>query len=313
MKNFMQLTILASTVLLTACGSGNNASKDPVADLADIRERAKLELKNGPQVQPERIKYVPQEIPVKQEQTTLNDSFVKITYPSQINFYEGKAGKVKITLGVKDPGFTMKLTAKGLPEGATLKDISTKAEPNTYEFRWTPAFNTLPVDQTEPEAMMITLVPILNTVKDEAKAKAVRSLSLEKTMVFFLMKSQEEPSALTIMGLPSEINEGEKVAFSATVKFLGLDNTTAFKPEIASILEKDTEAAGTLRVESVEYLGDFKWKFNLTFIANGSAVQTRLVLKAYGAINVSKPTVVSVKINPKAPEATAPVALARGK
>jgi hypothetical protein len=315
MKAFMRLTLLASTVLFAACGSGSNSSKDPVADLAEMREQAKLELKNGPQAPQERIKYVPQEVPVKQEQITLNESFVKITYPSQINFYEGKAGSAKITLGVNDPGFTMKLTAKGLPKGSELVDVSTKAQPNTYEFRWTPAFNTLPVDQTEPEAMMITLVPVLNTAKDESKAAAVRALSLEKTMVFHLMKSKEEPSSLVIAGLSTEVTEGEKVSFSATVRFPGLDNTSAFKPEIASILEKDSKLAGVLLVDGVEYLGDFKWKFNLSFTADASAAQTRLVLKAYGVVSVSKPTIVSLKIKAKevAPATAAPVAQAGGK
>jgi len=315
MKTFMQLTLLASTVIFAACGSGSNSSKDPVADLAEMREQAKLELKNGPQVPKDRVQYVPQQVPVIQEQIVLNESFVKITYPSQINFYEGKPGSVKITLGVNDPGFTMNLTIKDFPKGSELVNVSTKTQPNTYEFRWTPAYNTLPVDQVEPEGMQITLVPVLNTAKDEAKAAKVRALSLEKPMFFHLMKSKEEPSALVIAGLPTEVTEGEKVSFTATVKFPGLDDTSAFKPEIASILEKDSKLAGVLLVEGVEYLGDFKWKFNLSFTANGSAAQTRLVLKATGAISFTKPTIVSLKIKAKpAPQETAaPAAQAGGK
>lgn len=337
MKSFMQLTMLIPTFLVVACGSGES-SKNPVADLEALREKAMLEAKNGPKLPEKQKEYIVKEVPVAQEQTTLTESFIKITHDKILSFYEGQTSSYKITLSVKDPGFTMKLTAKGLPNGAEFKDISSSKEPNTYEFRWKPAFNALPADQ-DMNLMTITLVPVLNTAKDAKKAEIVKGLSLEKSLPFFLLKNQEKPSELTITGLPTELQEGQVVAFNVVAKFPGIDPSSGQEPYIGrfedpkastlptNILEMD--GSRYVKLVSTKYLGDFKWEFNLVFnakdvpvetqktkdgkIAGTDSTQTRLILRAFGIANATPEKIVRVKIKRLASEAPAAVAVGGGK
>lgn len=343
MKNFMQLTMLIPMFLVAACGVSKN-SKDPVADLDDIRVKAKLETQTGPRVPEKQIEYVPQPVEVTREQKTLTADFVKITIDPIVTFYEGQKSSYKVTLSVMEPGFTMKLTAEGLPKGdkkedsAEFVDISTPKEPNTYELRWKPAYGLLKNDAEK--LMSITLVPTIYTAKDTKKADLVRGMNLKKVVPFFLKKSQEKPSELAISGLPAEVQEGQVVPFTVVATFPGLDQNAGQEPYIsrtedpnAATLPTDVlEMDGTRYVKlagATKYLGNFKWEFNLVFNtktipvedqltkggkpAGTNSTQTRFILRAYGVGNATNEKIVRVKINRAVVEAPAPAAEGGGK
>jgi len=357
MKKLTSWTLILPALIVTACA--NDGSKDPVPDIQHIREQAKLQGNQAPQspqkeivyvpkevpVTQEKIVYVPKEVPVVQEkkvyvpkevpvvqqQTTLNDSYVKIVMTDKVmSFYEGEAGAYKINLRVLDPEIKMKLTAKNLPAGAELKDVSTANTPNAYELRWTPALYTIGFDEQPPKVFAMTLVPTLVSAKTPQKAEVIKGLSLEKTLTFSVFRTQQKPSELVIDSLPAEVQEGESVPFTVTAKFPGMDNNSPVKPNIAVFKDNTSKVAGTdalemdgaryVSVENMEYAGDFKWKFNLVFdtknnaveaqktktgaIAPGTFTQVRFGVRVYGAFNASPVSIARVKIN----RASAPVA-----
>jgi hypothetical protein len=339
MKNLMRLTLIAPLLLVTACGgsSGSNA----VEDLSYLREQAKLDLAKGPSnapglaktptptpaPQPEKIVYVTKEKEVIKEQATLTDGYFKIDIADKmLSFYEGQASSYKITLRVLDPELQMKLTAKGLPAGAELKDVSTTKTPNAYELRWTPALYTISYDEQPPKMMSATLAPVFVSAKTAKKTEAVKGMSLEKTIIFSVLRNQDKPSELVVNGLATEVQEGQVVPFSVVAKFPGVDANAPVKPYLGRFKDNTNQVAGSNYLEmdgtryasenpdlaSVEYIGDYKWKFNLIFdtknnpveaqkskdgsIAAVNFTQVRLGMRVFGAFNASPPTVVRVKI-----------------
>lgn len=290
--------------------------------------------KEVPVVQ-EKIVYVPKEVPVVQEQTTLNDNYFKIVMSDKLmSFYEGETNSYKISLRVLDPEIQMKLTAKGLPAGAELKDVSNSKEPNTYELRWKPNFNTISYDEMPPKMYQATLVPVLVSAKSDKKAQAVRGLSLEKTMMFTLFRTQQKPAELVISGLPSDIQEGKSEEFSVVATMPGLDQQGSVKPTIQVFQETGSQVAGSeyvdmdgsryVYVKNVEYMDNFKWKFNMAFdtetrpveaqinkdgtLANTDFTQVRFGMRVFGSFNASPASMVRMKINrtAKAPAVETP-------
>lgn len=325
MKRLMQLSLITLGFALTACGGGS--AEVPTEELVQMREKAKVNLAQGPQSLPEKIVYITKDKEVIKEQATLTDSYFKIDIADKtLSFYEGQATAYKIALRVQDPEIQMKLTAKGLPAGAELKDISTKNSPNTYELRWTPALYTISYDEQPPKTMNATLVPVLISAKTPKKAEVVKGLALERTIFFSVFRNQQKPSELVLSDLPKEIQEGQIVPFSVIAKFPGVDNNAPVKPYLGSFKDNTTQVAGSEFLEmdgaryvsidsnraSVEYLGDYKWKFNLVFdtknnpveaqksktggVASVDFTQVRLGMRAYGAFNASPATVVRIKI-----------------
>jgi len=348
MKNVLSYTLIAASLSFAACGG--TTGRSPVTDIEQLRANAKQDLQNGPATVPEKIVYVTKDKEVIKEQATLNDNYFKIDLSDKtMAFYEGQQTAYKVTLRVQDPEIQMKLTAKGLPAGAEFRDISTAQSPNTYEIRWTPALYTISYDEQPPKMMNATLIPVLVSAKTPAKANTVQGLSLERTVLFSVFRNQEKPSELAVTGLEKELQEGQVVPFSVTVKFPGVDNNAAVKPYLGQFKDNTTQVAGSNYMEmdgtryvsadpsraAVEYIGDFKWKFNLVFDTKNNPVetqklkdgavtdvnftQTRLGLRAFGAFNSSPVSIVRVKITratqatpevtPKAsPEATKKVA-----
>ncbi len=335
MKNVLSYTLMTASLMLAACG-GNKFSDSQESKIKEIRDSAKQQTQTGPVPVPEKIVYVTKDNPVIQEQATLNDNYFKIDLGDKMMaFYEGQQTSYKITLRVQDPDIQMKLTAKGLPAGAEFREISTAQSPNTYELRWTPATNTISYDEQPPKVYNTTLVPVLVSAKTPAKVNTVKGLSLEKTVFFSLFRNQEKPSQLTITGLEKEVKEGDVVPFSITVKFPGVDANSVVKPSLSPSEDETTQVAGSDYMEmdgaryvskdpsrpSLEYLGDYKWKFNRVFdtkntpvenqkmkngaIANVYFTQTRLSLRATSAFNASPSTMIRVKINRPTPEAPA--------
>ncbi|HEY8269517.1 MAG TPA: hypothetical protein VIG33_01405 [Pseudobdellovibrionaceae bacterium] len=332
MNNFLRSSLLSALLLTTACGgSSDNKSFE---DISELRARAKKEMTTGPQPPPERVVYVTKEKEVIKEQATLTDSYFKIDLSEKMmSFYEGQPSAYKITLRVQDPQLQMKLTAKGLPSGAELKDISTAKNPNTYELRWTPPLYTISYDQQPPQIMTATLVPVLVSAKTSKKAETVKGLSLDRTITFNVFRNQDKPSELVLSGLDQDVQEGQVVPFSVIARFPGVDTNAPIKPDLGFFRDKNTQVVASnylemdgtryVSIENVEYIGDYKWKFNLVFDTKNNPVETqkskdgsaaavnftqvRLGLRVFGAFNASPATVVRVKIIRAATEAT-PVA-----
>ncbi|MGZ3742715.1 MAG: hypothetical protein ACXWRA_02560 [Pseudobdellovibrionaceae bacterium] len=322
MNNFLRSLILCAFLLTTACGGGSSGN-NKVEDLTQLRAETKKQMTTGFQPPPERVDYVVKEKEVIKEQATLTDSYFKIDISDKmLNFYEGQSSAYKITLRVQDPELQMKLTAKGLPVGAELRDISTPKSPNTYELHWSPPLYTISYDEQPPQVIAATLVPVLVSAKTFKKAETVKGLSLERTITLNVFRNQDKPSELAIEGLPQEIQEGQVAPFSVIATFPGVDNNAPVKPNLGYFKDNISQIAtsnylemdGTRYVstESVEYIGDYKWKFNLVFdtknnpvesqkskdgsIATVNFTQVRVGIRVFGAFNASPAKILRIKI-----------------
>jgi hypothetical protein len=334
MKNLKRFTYIIPALLLAACGSGSNGKK-PVSDIAQMREDAKTEMQRGPDAPRTVPQYIDRWHTEKQEEATLTNSYFSVSVEKNdlpLNFYENKASAPKFYLRTFDPDITMKLTAQNLPAGASLNLKSTSGNAQTYELNWTPKYGTLAFADQSPKIINIKLVPVLVSAKVASKADVVKGLALEKEEFLNVFRSQEQIPDLQVAGLGAEIQEGQTTPFTVTVTIPGVDDSFPQKPQIGYFNDSVTQVAGTNYREmsgvryitlddsraAVEYLGNYKWKFNLVFdtknmpveaqkakdgnvMANADSTHTRFVLKVSSAFNASPAKVVQVNIKHLAP------------
>ena len=290
MKNLGNMKYVLPVLLLAACGG----SKTPVKDIDQMRAQAKTESEAGPvtpqkaptpppavetikYVQQETIKYVPQEIVKIQEVPAApGTDAIKVVQDKSnpfLRFFEGAASSAKFRIVVALQGVNMKLAATKLPDGASLVHVTG----NEYEIRWTPKFGTIPYNESEIMAEAI-LTPQLVDAKTPALENTVRGLVSNFNFSLTVKRTAEKPSSIETTGLQKEIREGDTTPFSVTVRIPGLDNNGT-KPKVSWSSDASPQAAGVAYREmdgvryvtsdpsraGVEYLGDFKWKFNLVF------------------------------------------------
>src|SRR5438445_13436669 len=138
--------VVAVCLVLAGCSEWK---KDPVPNtsgvtLQDLRKYAKDQTTNGPEkprVITETIIVEKPQVIVKEE-SSIDDKFLVITPDSQMTFNEGQSASFKVRARVLIPGVQVKLSAQGLPDGATLQ--ASQSEKDLYVLTWNPALYTVP-------------------------------------------------------------------------------------------------------------------------------------------------------------------------
>lgn len=287
MKNTKTLIpLMALTLVAAGCGE---YQKDPASDLAKMRENAKVLTQKGPDKPLEITKTVVVEKPVVvyKEESSINEKFIVITPDPQMTFNEGQQGQFKVRARVLVPGIEIKLTAKGLPEGAKFEKSA--QEKDLYTITWTPDLYTVAANYAM-KSYVVKVTAEVSSATNVAGAEKLKGLVRESEFNVFLFRNQEVPSDLAISGLSSEVTEGTLVPFTITVKVPGTDDKTPVKPRLAVTYDEVSYTAGNsfleldgsryVKAESTkkdaEYLGDSKWKFTRLFDTKTFSVQPQL-------------------------------------
>lgn len=314
--------------------------KNPVPDLEQMRANGKVEMQKGPDV-PRVINNPTIEEKTRIvviEESTIDEKFIVITPDPQMTFNEGQLGQFKIRARVLVTGIQIKLKASGLPEGARLE--KSKDEKDLYILSWNPALYTIP-NNAAMRGYTAKVSAEVTSAENAADAEKLKGLVREKEISLFLFRNQETPSALTVSGLPAEMNEGSIVPFTVTVKIPGTDDKVPVKPRLVVSYDGVSYTAGNnfleldgaryvmtdLNKKEADYLGDSTWKFVRSFdtknisvqpqlskdgsvLPNADGTRVRLSLKVYSPYGLSTPEVLSqVKIRyvkPVAAPAPAP-------
>jgi hypothetical protein len=281
----LSLTLLA--MLSSACGKHQ---KNPVPDLDKMREEGKQEVILGPDKPKEIIRtiVVTQQVEVQTESNVVDSSFLNIIPDSDINFIEGKAASFNVVGRTQVPGAKVKLKAENLPAGVTFELKPTSSEKFNYALSWNPAYNTVPFGSGS-KSFKIKIVAELEQAQGK-DGKTAQIISNEKEVVIFVVPAQAAPTDVQVSGLKSIIEEGTETPFSITVVVPGIDDKSALRPTLIpsydnvsmtpgnSFLELDAtrHIVPDLAKKSLEYFGDFKWRFNLMFDTKNISVQPPL-------------------------------------
>lgn len=323
-KNLIMMVPAAMT--LAACDGWN---KSPSADLETIRAQSKV-VKAQNELGPDKPReitntvVVEKQVEVVRQETTIDANFLNIIPDSVMTFSEGQTASFKIRAFVTIPGATIKLSASGLPEGATIE--ASKTEKDIYVLSWTPSLYTVSSNQMV-KAFTVKVTASIASTGQAKNPDAVKGLTKEVTIPLFVSRNQEAPSALTV-DLKTEVSEDALTPFTVVVKVPGIDGKTADKPRLAvtydgvkvtagnSFQERDGSRFVTADIKNKEpqYLGDSKWKFSLVFdtknisvlpqlAKDGSIMQTadgarvRFSVKAFNPSGLATPeSLVQVKI-----------------
>lgn len=284
------LVLLPVGLTLAGCGGWK---KDPTSgsavSLDEVRKYSKEQLATGPEKPRVITNTVVVEKPVQvvKEESTIDDKFIVITPDSQMTFNEGQAATFKVRARVLIPGVQVKLSAQGLPDGATLTTAG--QEKDLYNITWKPALYTVP-SNASMKTYTVKLVAEIVVADDAKNAAQLKGLVREKEINLFLFRNQEAPSALTVQSLPSEVSEGQLTPFTVTVNVPGIDGSASAKPRLVvsydgvsytagnSFLELDGSryVVADLNQKDAEYVGDSKWKFSLLFDTKNISVQPQL-------------------------------------
>lgn len=323
------LTLIPVGLALTGCGEWK---KNPVPEsngvtLADYRKYAKEQSTQGPEKPRVITNTVIVEKPqvIVKEESSIDDKFIVITPDSQMTFNEGQAASFKVRARVLVPGVQVKLTAQGLPDGATLK--ASQAEKDLYVLSWTPSLYTVP-SNASMKTYNVKLVAEVVVADDAKNAAQLKGLVRSKEINLFLFRNQELPSGLKVENLPGELVEGVLTPFSVTVAVPGIDGSASVKPRLVISYDGVSYTAGNnfleldgsryvvadLNQKDPEYLGDSKWKFSLLFdtknisvqpqlakdgtiLKNSDGTRVRLSFKAFSPIGLATPeTLQQIKI-----------------
>ncbi|MNK85633.1 hypothetical protein D3C87_1055180 [compost metagenome] len=234
----------------------------------------------------------PKQVPVIKEiyvpfEVSKDNSTLVISAEDQMDFTEGKSMTYKVRTSTTLAGLKFELKADGLPQGSTLEKSA--KEKDTYTLTWNPSYSTVRGSNAY-EKIEVKFYPEISNSSDPKDAAKLKGLTILKNVKLVVFKSQEAPSDLKVEGLASEVNEGQLVTFSVTVKVPGSDKNSVKKPELyvgydnvsASTGNNFLELDGSRHVVSdlskkePEYLGDFKWKFTRIFDTKYISVQPQL-------------------------------------
>ncbi len=330
--NFLKTTLLAVPVTLALTGCGD-WEKNPVPesktatgeafDLETLRKHSKDVITHGPEKPREITNTVVVEKPkvVVKEESSIDEKFIVITPDSQMTFNEGQEASFKVYARVLVPGVKIRLTAQGLPEGATL--TASADEKDLYLLKWKPDLYTV-ASNANMKSFNVKLIAEIESASSQQNLDKLKGLVREKEISLFLFKNQEAPSALAVEGLANEVQQGTETAFSVIVKVPGIDGRSPQKPRLVISYDGVSYTAGNDFLEldgsrhvvadqnkkEPEYLGDSKWKFNLifdtkkitvqpqlakdgTFMVNATGLRVRLSFKVYGPNGLSTPEALS--------------------
>lgn len=322
-QNF--ITLLSMSLVAAGCGN-STYEKDPVPDLAQMREYAKIEVQKGPD-KPRVITndvLREKEVLVIRESNTIDEKSIVITPDSDMSFSEGRASQFAIRARTT-AGLQINLKPVGFPEGAKLEKST--QEKDLYVISWTPQLNTIPQNQMKKSFPVKVVAQVISAATKEDFEKH-KNLVKEKEFRLDLFKNLEAPANLSISGLGSEINEGTLTPITITVKVPGTDDKVAQKPRLVisydgiaytagnTFLELDGSRHITADLNKLEpkYIGDSKWQFDRVFdtknifvqpqltndgsvLPNADGTRVRVSFKVYNSYGLSTPETLSqVKI-----------------
>lgn len=285
-KNQTLITLMSLSLFAAGCGE---YQKNPVQDLEQMRQNAKVELQKGP----DKPRVITNEIVVEKpvlvvkEESSIDEKFIVITPDSQMTFSEGQQSQFKIRARVLVPGITVKLSAQGLPDGARLEKST--QEKDLYILTWTPDLYTVP-SNAAMKSFTAKVTAEVSGANNTQEAEQLKGLVREKEINFFLFRNQEAPSSMVVSGLSSEINENSLTPFNVIVKVPGTDAKAPQKPRLVVSYDGVSYTAGNsfleldgaryivadLNKKDAEYIGDSKWKFTMIFDTKNIAVQPQL-------------------------------------
>lgn len=326
--NFLKTTLLALPVTLVLSGCGDwkknpvpeskNATTGESFDLDTLRKHSKDVVTHGPDKPREITNTVVVEKPkvVVKEESTVDEKFIVITPDAQMTFNEGQESSFKVYARVLVPGVQIKLTAQGLPEGATLE--ASEKEKDLYILKYNPALYTV-ASTANMKAVNVKFIAEVVSATSQ-NADKLKGLVREKETTLFVFKNQEAPAELKVEGLGAEVMQGLETVFTVTVKVPGIDGRSQQKPRLVVSYDGVSYTAGNDFLEldgsrhviadskqkDPEYLGDSRWKFKLvfdtkkitvqpqlakdgTFMVNANGVRVRLSFKVYGPNGLSTP------------------------
>ncbi|MNK11962.1 hypothetical protein D3C87_300130 [compost metagenome] len=283
MKNVKSLLMFVPAgLLVVGCGE---YKKNPVDDLEELRKDAKV------QTGPVKPRYLPGPVVIEKErvvveETKIDNSFIIISPDRKMTFTEGVKSTFKVVLRATLPDVQLKLTATGLPDGATL---TPSAQENVYNLTWTPSLYVIP-QNTSSQDYDVKLIADVDAAasKNKENAAKIKGLVNEKEITILLFRNQEPPSNLTVTGLPGQIKEGDVVSFTVSAKVPGIDDKSPQKPRLVvsydgvsltagnSFLELDGSRHVDTTKTEVQYVGNSVWKFTLPFDTKKFPVQPQL-------------------------------------
>jgi hypothetical protein len=284
------LLAVTALSLLNAC---SDWSKEPANGFDNLNTQARTEQEQILWEKQNPTRPVPpQQVPVIKEvivpyEVTKDNSTLVISAEDQMDFTEGKSMTYKVRTSTTLAGLKFDLKADGLPQGATFEKSA--KEKDTYTLTWNPSYSTVRGSNAY-EKIEVKFYPEISSSSDPKDAAKLKGLTILKNAKLVVFKSQEAPSELKVEGLAAEVNEGDLVTFSVTVKVPGSDKNSVKKPELYvgydnvsastgnTFLELDgsRHVVSDLSKKEPEYLGDFKWKFTRIFDTKYITVQPQL-------------------------------------
>lgn len=274
--------ILLPFLALSACGK---YSKQPVSDLPTLREAAKNSTPEKPLIKEVPITHV-QVIHDTKSEAKVDSDFLVIIPDAQMNFIEGQKATFKVRARVLVKGLTVKLSAQGLPEGATLTLDPTEAD--LYNLTWTAPLYTIAATDVV-KTIPVKFLAEVASVPAGANA-ALQGLQKAKDVTLLVLHNQQAPGQLTVEGLNNEVLEGTIVPFSVVATVPGIDGSSIRKPRVQALFDGASLSAGNAFLEmdgsrfitadsqhkEPEYLGDSKWRFYMLFDSKNISVQPQL-------------------------------------
>ncbi len=299
--NFLFSTIALTALVLSACGEQN---KNPVKDLSQLREKGSTEVARGPekpQILTETI-VVEKPVAVIKEQSTVSADSIVIAASPYMTFSEGQKSSFEVIGQSLIPGVRLKLSGKNLPAGAELVAAANNDQKDRYVLTWTPAYNTVSANSNQSKEIKIKIAAEVAQAPNEKIRQTLASLLKEKEVVLVVTKNQQAPMDLKIENLSEVVQEDSITRFQVTATVPGVDDQSTQKPVLRVSFDGVTMTQGNSFREldgsrhiiadenkkDAEYLGNFKWKFNLVFDTKNISVQP--ALNTDGSVNASAET-----------------------
>jgi hypothetical protein len=282
-------TLAISALILSGC---SQQEKNPVTDLEQLRKLGATEVARGPekpQILTETI-VVEKPVAVIKEQATISSDSVVIAASPYMSFNEGQSSSFEVIAQSLIPGVRLKLSAKNLPAGAQLNLAPSADQKDRYLLSWTPAFNSVVTGASLSKEIKIKLVAEVAQAPDEKVRQTLSALLKEKEVVLVVSKNRIAPSELRVENLPEQVLEDSITPFQVLVTVPGVDDQSLQKPILrisydgVSLTQGNSyrEMDGSRHIilnenkKEAEYLGQFKWKFNLLFDTKNISLQPAL-------------------------------------
>jgi hypothetical protein len=234
--------------------------------------------------------YIEKEVPVYKEQATLDGKYIAITADAAMKFMEGQTGTFKVLGRTFVPGMKVELSASNLPAGATFQKTSDVDGMATYELKWSPTVALIPSTQVY-KMFEIKITPKVTEAPKGHSKEAIQKLLQDKEVTVFVIRSQKIPSEVAVEGLDQEVTEGTITTFYVTAKVHGFDDQSGEMPFLKVSYDNLVKKAGVslLQLDGTRhvvmdpkqapaYLGDFKWKFTLSFDTKNVSVEPAVTI-----------------------------------